>query len=186
MLRTLKKVWSGIEYVVAIICPSVAFAVMFVSFCLQIFSRYVLGQQFSWTFEATVIGFLWTVAFGAIWAGRNHEHVSFSLIYDLFGPKGQAILNLIGSLLIIAAFVFVIPAAYEYLEFMTIKKTAVLRVSFSTLYAPFLVFIVFSAIYLIRDCVRDVIILRTPKEVLLERKAAEKAAAAFEEEGGAE
>ena len=186
MLRTLKKVWSGIEYVVAIICPSVAFAVMFVSFCLQIFSRYVLGQQFSWTFEATVIGFLWTVAFGAIWAGRNHEHVSFSLIYDLFGPKGQAILNLIGSLLIIAAFVFVIPAAYEYLEFMTIKKTAVLRVSFSTLYAPFLVFIVFSAIYLIRDCVRDVIILRTPKEVLLERKAAEKAAAAFEEEGGVE
>jgi len=186
LLRTLKKVWSGIEYVVAIICPSVAFAVMFVSFCLQIFSRYVLGQQFSWTFEATVIGFLWTVAFGAIWAGRNHEHVSFSLIYDLFGPKGQAILNLIGSLLIIAAFVFVIPAAYEYLEFMTIKKTAVLRVSFSTLYAPFLVFIVFSAIYLIRDCVRDVIILRTPKEVLLERKAAEKAAAAFEEEGGVE
>jgi len=186
LLRTLKKVWSGIEYVVAIICPSVAFAVMFISFCLQIFSRYVLGQQFSWTFEATVIGFLWTVAFGAIWAGRNHEHVSFSLIYDLFGPKGQAILNLIGSLLIIAAFVFVIPAAYEYLEFMTIKKTAVLRVSFSTLYAPFLVFIVFSAIYLIRDCVRDVIILRTPKEVLLERKAAEKAAAAFEEEGGVE
>ena len=186
MLRTLKKVWDVIEYIVAIICPSVAFAVMFVSFCLQIFSRYVLGQQFSWTFEATVIGFLWTVAFGAIWAGRNHEHVSFSLLYDLFGPKGQAILNLIGSLLIIVAFVFVIPAAYEYLEFMTIKKTAVLRVSFSTLYAPFLVFIVFSAIYLIRDCVRDIIILRTPKEVLLKRKAAEKAAAAFEEEGGNE
>ena len=186
MLRTLKKVWDVIEYLVAIICPGIAFTVMFVSFCLQIFSRYVLGAQFSWTFEATVIGFLWTVAFGAIWAGRNHEHVSFSLIYDLFGPKGQAILNLIGSLLIIAAFVFVIPAAYEYLEFMTIKKTAVLRVSFSTLYAPFLVFIVFSAIYLIRDCVRDVIILRTPKEVLLERKAAEKAAAAFEEEGGVE
>jgi len=186
LLRTLKKVWDVIEYLVAIICPGIAFTVMFVSFCLQIFSRYVLGAQFSWTFEATVIGFLWTVAFGAIWAGRNHEHVSFSLIYDLFGPKGQAILNLIGSLLIIAAFVFVIPAAYEYLEFMTIKKTAVLRVSFSTLYAPFLVFIVFSAIYLIRDCVRDVIILRTPKEVLLERKAAEKAAAAFEEEGGVE
>jgi len=186
LLRTLKKVWDVIEYIVAIICPSVAFAVMFVSFCLQIFSRYVLGQQFSWTFEATVIGFLWTVAFGAIWAGRNHEHVSFSLLYDLFGPKGQAILNLIGSLLIIVAFVFVIPAAYEYLEFMTIKKTAVLRVSFSTLYAPFLVFIVFSAIYLIRDCVRDIIILRTPKEVLLERKAAEKAAAVFEEEGGNE
>ena len=186
MLRTLKKVWDVIEYIVAIICPSVAFAVMFVSFCLQIFSRYVLGQQFSWTFEATVIGFLWTVAFGAIWAGRNHEHVSFSLLYDLFGPKGQAILNLIGSLLIIVAFVFVIPAAYEYLEFMTIKKTAVLRVSFSTLYAPFLVFIVFSAIYLIRDCVRDIIILRTPKEVLLERKAAEKAPAVFEEEGGNE
>lgn len=189
MLRTLKKVWDVIEYLVAIILPSVAFTVMFVSFCLQIFSRYVLGAQFSWTFEATVVGFLWTVAFGAIWAGRNHEHVSFSLIYDLFGPKGQAILNMIGSIMIMVAFIFVIPAAYEYLEFITIKKTAVLRLSFTMLYAPFLVFIVFSAIYLIRDCVRDIIILRTPKEVLLERRAAEKAAkkGAFEaEEGGNE
>lgn len=189
MLRTLKKVWDVIEYLVAIILPSVAFTVMFVSFCLQIFSRYVLGQQFSWTFEATVIGFLWTVAFGAIWAGRNHEHVSFSLIYDLFGPKGQAILNMIGSLMIAAAFVILIPAAYEYLEFITIKKTAVLRVSFTALYAPFLAFIVFSSIYLIRDFVRDIIILRTPKEVLLERRAAEKAAregALDTEEGGAE
>jgi TRAP-type C4-dicarboxylate transport system permease small subunit len=68
----------------------------------------------------------------------------------------------------------------------TRKKTAVLQIPFSTLYAPFLIFIVFSAIYLIRDCVRDVIVLRTPKEVLLERKAAEKAAIAVEEEGGAE
>lgn len=186
MLRTLKKVWDAIEYFVAIIFPGISFTVMFVSFCLQIFSRYVLGEQFSWTFEATVIGFLWTVAFGAIWAGRNHEHVSFSLFYDLFGPKGQAVLNLLGSIMIAIAFAFVIPAAYEYLEFMTIKKTAVLRVSFSTLYAPFLVFIVFSTIYLIRDCVRDIIVLRTPKEVLLEQKAAEKAAkeAALEEEEG--
>ena len=189
MLRTLKKVWDVIEYLVAIICPGIAFTVMFVSFCLQIFSRYVLGAQFSWTFEATVIGFLWTVAFGAIWAGRNHEHVSFSLIYDLFGPKGQAILNMIGSLMIAAAFVILMPAAYEYLEFITIKKTAVLRVSFTALYAPFLVFLIFSTIYLIRDFVRDIIILRTPKEVLLARRAAEKAAkegALDTEEGGAE
>ena len=189
MLPVMKKIWGAIEYFVAIIFPGIAFTVMFVSFCLQIFSRYVLGQQFSWTFEATVIGFLWTVAFGAIWAGRNHEHVSFSLIYDLFGPKGQAILNMIGSLLIVVAFIFAIPAAYEYLEFMTIKKTAVLRVSFSALYAPFLAFIVFSTIYLIRDFVQDIIILRTPKEVLLARRAAEKAAlegADEAEEGGTE
>ena len=188
MLCAFKKVWGVVEYLIAIILPGVSFAVMFVSFCLQIFSRYVLGEQFSWTFEATVVGFLWTVAFGAIWAGRNHEHVSFSLIYDLFGPKGQAILNMIGSLLIVIAFVFMVPAAYEYLEFITIKKTAVLRLSFAMLYAPFLVFIVFSAIYLIRDFVRDIIILRTPREVLLARKAAEKVAleGAEAEEGGAE
>lgn len=189
MLRTLKKVWDVIEYLVAIILPGIAFTVMFVSFCLQIFSRYVLGAQFSWTFEATVVGFLWTVAFGAIWAGRNHEHVSFSLIYDLFGPKGQAILNMIGCAMISAAFIILVPAAYEYLEFITIKKTAVLRLSFTALYAPFLAFIIFSTIYLIRDFVRDIIILRTPKEVLLERRAAEKAAkegALETEEGGAE
>lgn len=187
MLDKLKKAWNAFEFIFGIVLPSIAFTVMFVSFCLQIFSRYVLGEQFGWTFEATVVAFLWSVAFGAIYAGRDHEHVSFSLLYDMFGPKGRAILNIAGSLMIAVAFVFLVPAAYEYLEFMTIKKTAVLKISFSTLYAPFLAFILFSTIYLIRDIVRDIIILRTPKETLLAQEAAEKAAkeAALEQvEGG--
>lgn len=176
MLSKLKKIWDAFEFLFGIVMPCIAFTVMFGSFCLQIFSRYILGEQFSWTFEATVVCFLWSVAFGAIYAGRDHEHVSFSLLYDMFGPKGRAILNILGSLMISVAFCFLIPAATEYIEFISIKKTAVLKLSFSTLYAPFLFFIVFSVIYLIRDIVRDVIVLRTPTETLLAREAAEKAA----------
>lgn len=176
MLSKLKKAWRVFETVFGVILPSIAFVVMFVSFCLQIYSRYILGKQFMWTFEATVVAFLWTVAFGAIYAGRNREHVSFSLLYDMFGPKGRAILNLIGSAMIAVAFFLLIPAAYEYIEFITIKKTAVLRLSFSTLYAPFLAFIIFSTIYLLRDIVRDIMVLRTSQEQLTARETAEKAA----------
>ena len=183
-MQTLKKLWNGIEYLCSIILPSIAFAAMFVGFCLQVISRYILGSQIPWTYELCVVGFLWTTAFGAIWAGRNHEHVSFSLIYDMFGPKGRAVMNLIGNILISVAFILLIPAAYEYVEFIGIKVTAVLRVSFSYLYAPFLFFIVFSTIYMIRDSVKDIMTLRTPTDVLLAQEAAAKLAAEQEEEGG--
>ena len=175
MFKTLKKIWRYLEFFFGVVLPGIVFMVMFVSFCLQIFSRYVLNNQFSWTYEYTVIGFLWSVAFGAIWASKQREHVSFSLLYDRFGPKGRAIINLVGSLMIFAAFVLMLPATYEYIEFIGLKKTAVLKVPFSALYAPFLVFIVFSTIYLIRDCVRDIITLRTPTAVLLEREARQRA-----------
>jgi len=182
LLNKLKRIWDGFEYLTAIIFPGIAFTVMFVSFCLQIFSRYILGDQFQWTFEATVVGFLWTVTFGGIWASRQHEHVSFSLLYDAFGPKGKAVINLIGNILIVIAFAFLIPAAYEYVAFITIKKTAVLKLSFAALYAPFLAFIIFSTIYMIRDSVHDIIIIKTPKEILLEQEAAKKAASIKEGE----
>lgn len=175
MFKVLKRLWRYLEYFCGIVLPGIVFSIMFVAFCLQIFSRYVLNNQFDWTYEYTVAGFLWSVAFGAIWAGKKHEHVSFSLLYDRFSPKGRAIINLIGNLLIFSAFVLMLPATYEYIDFIGIKKTAVLRIPFSWLYAPFLFFIVFSAIYLVRDCVQDVMILRTPTAVLLEREAQQRA-----------
>ena len=175
MLKVWKRIWHYLEYFCGIVLPGIVFSIMFVAFCLQIFSRYVLHNQFDWTYEYTVAGFLWSVAFGAIWAGKQREHVSFSLLYDRFSPKGRAVINLVGNLLIFAAFVIMMPATYEYIDFIGIKKTAVLKIPFSLLYAPFFIFIVFSAIYLIRDSIQDIKMLRTPTAILLEREAQQRA-----------
>ncbi|MBR1455562.1 MAG: TRAP transporter small permease [Oscillospiraceae bacterium] len=175
-MEKIKKIWGTFERLVAVFVPGVAFAIMFSAFCLQIFSRYILKHQFEFTYDYTVICFLWTTCLGAIYASNHREHVSFALLYDKFGPKGRAVLNLAGNVLICIAFLLLIRPTAEYLDFISIKKTAVLKVSFEVLYAPFLVFLVFAVLYMIRDTVVDILTLRTPTAVLLQREAEAKEA----------
>lgn len=175
-MGVLKKIWDALEKLVSIYVPGVVFIIMFSAFCLQIFSRYILKHQFAFTYDYTVICFLWSTCLGAIYASNHREHVSFALLYDKFGPKGRAIMNLAGNLLISIAFVLLFRPTAEYLDFISIKKTAVLKVSFEVLYAPFLVFLLFAVLYMIRDTVKDILILRTPTEILLQQEAEAKEA----------
>ncbi|MFA5447633.1 MAG: TRAP transporter small permease subunit [Sphaerochaeta sp.] len=160
MPNKLTKTIQFLERALSIYIPIIAFVLMFSAFCIQIFSRYFLSRQFEWTYEYTVGGFLWTVAFGACGASKNREHVSFSLLYDKLKPKGQAIMTLAGNILITIAFLILIYPAYDFISFMSIKVTPVLRVPISFLYAPFLAFIIFSIIYMLKDSLIAVQILR--------------------------
>ena len=169
-MAKLRVFWERFEKLVSILIPGAAFTIMFVAFCLQIFSRYILKSQFEFTYDYTVICFLWTTCLGAIYASKHREHVSFALLYDHFGPKGRAVINLVGNLIIATALFLLLKPTAEYLDFISIKKTAVLKVSFEVLYAPFLVFLFFALIYLIRDSVVDLITLKTPTEILIQRE----------------
>ena len=152
-LKILRRIWEVIEKVIGIYLPCVTFLIMFVSFCIQIICRYLFNYQFEWTYEFTVIGFMWTAVFGACYSSKIRDHVSFNLIYDRLGGKGQALMSLAGNLIIIVAFFLLIPYAVEYISFMDIKTTPVLKLSFGVAYAPFLIFLLFSIIYIIRDIV---------------------------------
>jgi TRAP-type C4-dicarboxylate transport system permease small subunit len=175
LVSILKKVFRIIELTLGVVIPSITFIIMFGAFCLQIFSRYILNHQFEWTYEYTVIGFMWTVVFGSIYASKQNEHVSFSLIYDRFGPKGRAIMTLAADVFILVAFCIMYVPVLEYIKFIGIKTTPVLKVPFDVIYAPFILFITFSGIYIIRDMVLAVKTLSMPREILqeLEKKRKE-------------
>lgn len=151
MSKKLASVIRILEETISIYIPVIAFLFMFVAFCLQIFSRYFLDHQYEWTYEYTVIGFIWTVTFGACAASKRREHVSFSLIYDKFGKRGQAIIKLVGNLLILVAFAILFYPAFDFITFMHIKTTPVLKVPISYVYAPFIVFVTFSILYMLKD-----------------------------------
>ncbi|MBI9093992.1 MAG: TRAP transporter small permease [Sphaerochaeta sp.] len=152
MSRKLALAIRIMEKTISIYLPVITFLFMFISFCLQIFSRYFLNHQFEWTYEYTVIGFIWTVAFGACAASKNREHVSFSLVYDHLSQRGQAIMKLVGNTIIIIAFGIMFYPALDFIMFMGIKTTPVLKVPISYVYAPFIVFIIFSILYMVKDC----------------------------------
>jgi TRAP-type C4-dicarboxylate transport system permease small subunit len=117
---------------------------------------------------------MWTVVFGAIYASKHHEHVSFSLIYDKFGPIGRSVIVIIGDIIILASFCLMYFPIIEYVIFIGIKTTPVLNVPFDIMYAPFVLFITFSGGYLIRDIIIAIKTFQTPKEILMGLEAYRK------------
>ena len=151
LTKNLKKLWRMCIDTIEIYLSAFSFLVMFVAFILQIFTRYILGFQIGWTYEATVIGFMWVVAFGGSYASRLREHVSFSMFYDKMTERGRAWTDIVSNVFIVVTFIVMLAPVLDFVDFMKIKKTAVMKVPLSILYAPFIYFIVSSTIYIIRD-----------------------------------
>lgn len=153
-MNSLSKIWRIIEDLTQVWLPGAAFVLMFVVFCIQVICRYLFDFQFRWSYELTVIAFMWSTVAGACYASRKKEHVSFDLIYKKFGPKGRAVMDIAGDAMIFAAFCLLVKPALEYISFMGIKSTASLGISFDIVYAPIMMFILFSAFYLLADMAR--------------------------------
>ena len=160
----LKKAFRFIVNFSEIYLPVISFFSMFLAFILQIFTRYVLGSQVEWTYEVTVIGFMWVVALGGSYASRLREHVSFTMIYNKMSTRGKALTELISNIILIAAFAIMFIPVLEFVDFMNIKKTAVMKVPISVLYAPFVYFIISSVAYITRDTIAAVKVFRARDE----------------------
>ena len=159
------KIWKLFADAFEVYLAATCFVVMFFAFVLQIFTRYVLGYQVDWTYEATVIGFMWVVAFGGSYASRLREHVAFSMVYDKMSDRGKALTEIVSNIVIVASFVIMFLPVLSFVDFMKIKKTAVMKVPLSVLYAPFIYFIVSSSFYVIRDTIKAFRVLIKPKKI---------------------
>ncbi len=160
MISILKRIWRFLVDAFEIYLSALSFLIMFLAFILQIFTRYVMGYQVEWTYEATVIGFMWVVAFGASYASRLREHVSFSMLYDRLSVRSRALVEILTNLFLLTAFVIMFRPVIDFIDFMKIKKTAVMKVPLSVLYAPFVFFLLSSTVYIIRDTLSAVKVLR--------------------------
>ncbi len=153
-MKLAKKLWGVLEDVIGIYLPGVTFIIMFVVFCIQVICRYLFDFQFRWSYELTVIAFMWTTVMGACYASRTKDHVSFDLIYKKFGPRTRAAMDIAGDALVLASLCLLFKPALEYIDFMGIKKTASLGISFRLVYAPIMLFIFFAGLYLALDIAR--------------------------------
>ena len=62
-------------------------AVMFVAFIVQIVFRYLLNLPIGWTYELSVIIWIWLVLWGAAFVVREDEEIRFDLIYATVGRE---------------------------------------------------------------------------------------------------
>lgn len=100
----MEKIFQILDKVLNIFLPGILFLIMFLTFVFQILSRYLFGNPVVWAYEVTIICYLWVAVLGANYAYNTNEHVSFSIIYDLFPTKVKKVMFILGKVLILVTF----------------------------------------------------------------------------------
>ena len=154
-MKTLLKTRDILRDIVEIYIPVASFVIMFLVFIAQIFSRYILRSPLAWAYEVTVTCYLWLVVLGACFAQRNRSHVTFTLLTDKLPMRVQALFIGLGSLLIAVAFIWSFLPSVEFVQFMKMQKTSVLKITLDIVYAPYIPFLAFNILYMLSDIVLD-------------------------------
>ena len=136
---------------------------MFMTFLLQIFSRYVLQTPFGWTLEFCLILWVWIVFFGCAFVVTERDHVTFDIFYLAAPPKLQAVFALIAAAAIVIGMLYALLPTLDWINFLKIKKTAVLKIPLRTVYS---IYGIFMVVIIIRYGWRFVDIIRNgpPKD----------------------
>jgi len=108
---------------------------------LEIFYRYFL-VPLTWTLEFTLIAFIWVTLLGACFAQRDSSHVMFTMIYDKVKPKTQVWMRIVGNTLVFIAFSISLYPTYRYINFMSFKKSDVLKIPMNIAFSPYIVFLI--------------------------------------------
>lgn len=113
---------------------------IFLFFILQIFTRYVIRQPLGWTLEAGLLAWLWLVFWASAFILRDEDHVRFTVIYDGVRSGTRRVFAIIAAIAIIAALGVSFPATVDFVSFMAIEKTSLLKVRFDYVFSAYLIF----------------------------------------------
>ena len=114
--------------------------VMFASFIVQIFSRYVLNYPVGWSEEVVITAWLWTVLWGAAFILGESEEIRFDILYSNISERTRRIFTVVTGVALVFFYVISLPAAYKYVTFMKVERSAYLRVPINWLYCVFIIF----------------------------------------------
>lgn len=153
--------------------PMLSFIIVFATFMMTIITRYVIRIAIPWSYEVSILGYMYCMFFGSGLAVKRDEHVVFSLIYDKLSPKGKMIskllYNVILIVLICCAF---IPCCKSI--FAMKQVTGILKMPYKIVFAPFLWMlaeIVVRSIIVMKEAVKEYKASKNPQ--LAEGKEAE-------------
>ena len=119
---------------------------MFIAFVVQVTARYVFNYPLPWTLELSLTTWLWTVMWASALCMRNRDHIVFDMIYNLVGPRTRKVFGIISALAIIIGMAAAFPATWDWVSFLTIKKSATMRIPLAYVFSLFLLFMVGSIV----------------------------------------
>ena len=117
-------------------------AAMFCSFMLQIIFRYIFNHPLSWTLEACLITWLWTVFLGCGLLLRDHDHVRFDVLYLAAPRKLRRLMAGLAAIVFLVAYAFSLPATADYIAFMKIESSSSLKIRLDYIFGIYLLFMI--------------------------------------------
>jgi len=137
--------------------PMLSFCIVFITFMMTIISRYVLRVAIPWSYEVSILGYMYCMFFGSGIAIKRDEHVCFSLLYDKLSPKGKMISKLLYNVILIALICCAFTPCVK--SIMNMKQvTGILKMPYKIVFAPFLwmlVEVVVRSIICMADSVKE-------------------------------
>ena len=121
-------------------------AAMFAAFILQIFSRYVLVNPFSWTLEVCLTLWIWLVFWGCSFIVRDRDHVTFDVLYQWCRLPVRRWMSLLGAAAIVVGFAVSLLPTWDFIDFLKIKRSATLRVPMRTVFSIYALFMVVTIV----------------------------------------
>jgi TRAP-type C4-dicarboxylate transport system permease small subunit len=156
----MKKVLFFIRDLFEYYLPIFGFLLMFTSFILQVFFRYIVRHPLTWTQETIVLGFIWVVVHGACYTMRRGSHIKFTLFYDRLKPRTAAIFRLLGNIIIIITFAALIIPSWKYSFFVGFQKTAIFRIPLTVMFISFVYFLCSTIGYTLMEIIEDIKVIR--------------------------
>lgn len=117
-------------------------ATMFACFLIQIVFRYVLNYPVGWTEELSILCWMWGILWGAAFIVAEQDEVRFDVLYGSVSQGVRRVFTVVTGLALIALYGISLPAAYSFVTFMKVERSAYLRVPINYLYSIYVIFAV--------------------------------------------
>lgn len=128
-------------------------AAMFITFLLQIFSRYVLLAPFGWTLELCLTLWIWIVFFGNAFIVRHDDHVTFDIFYLSAPTHIRRVLALATAAAIAGGMIWAFLPTWDYIDWMKIRRTSTIvnpitdqKIPLRTIFSIYAIFMIAVAI----------------------------------------
>lgn len=162
--QILERIYRTAEFIAAIVL-----AAIFITFLLQIFSRYAPKiawlmpippvsewmmslEPIGWTINLISLLWVWLIFFGCSFFVKDKDHVAFDILYQAASQRMQKVMVFAGSIFILGAMLYSFSATWDAVfdnRLMTLKKIQTLRmpitgdkIAIKWLFAPYILFMV--------------------------------------------
>lgn len=115
-------------------------ATVFICFILQIVFRYLLNWPVGWTLEVSTLAWMWLVLWGAAFVVTERDEIRFDIVYGAVSARLRRGLAVVTAVILVALFVWSLPAVVDYVTFMRIEKASYIGVRLDYLFSVYIIF----------------------------------------------